>query len=181
MTVHPCGRSQLDIACDPRHRALAPADDHRRLHDRAPWLESAWLASWTRLRWLVGRRTEFRLAPPLLRHQKNDAVLQELARVHGAAALKRCEPRASSGPSALDVHFVLPRAVASPRLRKIERIGNMHVHHLRLTKRADFDRELAVGSGSPAPSTVSAAGSRQSRFNTCHQVARQWVEEATGG
>jgi phage baseplate assembly protein W len=38
-------------------------------------------------------RTEFGSLVHLLRHQKNDAVLQELARVHVADALKRWEPR----------------------------------------------------------------------------------------
>lgn len=38
-------------------------------------------------------RTEFGSLLHLLRHQKNDAVLQELARVHVANALKRWEPR----------------------------------------------------------------------------------------
>jgi len=42
----------------------------------------------------------------------------------------------------IDVHFVLPRALRSPRLRKVERVGNVYVHHLRLTKAADFDAEL---------------------------------------
>ena len=38
-------------------------------------------------------RTEFGSLLHLLRHQKNDVVLQELARVHVADALKRWEPR----------------------------------------------------------------------------------------
>jgi phage baseplate assembly protein W len=38
-------------------------------------------------------RTEFGSLLHLLRHQKNDAVLQELARVHVADAMKRWEPR----------------------------------------------------------------------------------------
>ncbi len=38
-------------------------------------------------------RTEFGSLLHLLRHQKNDAVLQELARVHVVDALKRWEPR----------------------------------------------------------------------------------------
>lgn len=38
-------------------------------------------------------RTEFGSLVHLLRHQKNDAVLQELARVHVVDALKRWEPR----------------------------------------------------------------------------------------
>ena len=38
-------------------------------------------------------RTEFGSLLHLLRHQKNDALLQELARVHVVDALKRWEPR----------------------------------------------------------------------------------------
>jgi hypothetical protein len=38
-------------------------------------------------------RTEFGSLLHLLKHQKNDAVLQELARVHVVDALKRWEPR----------------------------------------------------------------------------------------
>jgi len=38
-------------------------------------------------------RTEFGSLLHLLRHQKNDAVLQKLARVHVADALRRWEPR----------------------------------------------------------------------------------------
>lgn len=38
-------------------------------------------------------RTEFGSLVHLLRHQKNDAVLQELARVYVVDALKRWEPR----------------------------------------------------------------------------------------
>jgi uncharacterized protein len=38
-------------------------------------------------------RTEFGSLPHLLRHQKNDRVLQELARVYVVDALKRWEPR----------------------------------------------------------------------------------------
>jgi hypothetical protein len=43
----------------------------------------------------------------------------------------------------IDVHFVLPRAVDSPRFRKVERVGNVFVHHLRLSEARDFDRQLA--------------------------------------
>jgi len=42
----------------------------------------------------------------------------------------------------IDVHFVLPRAIDSPRFRKIEPVGKLHVHHLRLRARREFDREL---------------------------------------
>lgn len=44
--------------------------------------------------------------------------------------------------AAIDVHFVLPRVVASPRFRWVEHLGKVHVHHLRLSEPADFDREL---------------------------------------
>jgi len=47
------------------------------------------------------------------------------------------------GRDFLDVHFVLPRTIASPRLRRVERFGKLYVHHLRLRDRADFDSELA--------------------------------------
>jgi hypothetical protein len=43
----------------------------------------------------------------------------------------------------IDVHLVLPQALESPRFRKVEKIGNVYVHHLRLSDRRDFDRELA--------------------------------------
>jgi hypothetical protein len=38
-------------------------------------------------------RTEFGSGLHLLRHQKNDSILQELARIHVVDALKRWEPR----------------------------------------------------------------------------------------
>jgi len=38
-------------------------------------------------------RTEFGSGLHLLRHQKNDALLQELARIHVVDAIKRWEPR----------------------------------------------------------------------------------------
>ena len=43
----------------------------------------------------------------------------------------------------IDVHFVLPRPIDGLRFRKVEHLGNLHVHHLRLGHRRDFDRELA--------------------------------------
>jgi hypothetical protein len=46
------------------------------------------------------------------------------------------------GRDFIDVHFVLPRALDSSRFRRIERLGKLHVHHLRLRERRDFDREL---------------------------------------
>jgi hypothetical protein len=42
----------------------------------------------------------------------------------------------------MDVHFVLPRRLESPRFRRVERLGKLYVHHLRLTGARDFDREL---------------------------------------
>ncbi len=45
-------------------------------------------------------------------------------------------------PHAIDVHFVLPRRIESPRIARVEHVGNVYVHHLRLTKPEDFDREL---------------------------------------
>ena len=46
------------------------------------------------------------------------------------------------GAGAIDVHFVLPRALTSPRFRRVEHLGKVHVHHLRLSKPGDFDAEL---------------------------------------
>jgi hypothetical protein len=39
---------------------------------------------------------------------------------------------------------VLPRVIDSPRFRKVEHLGKLHVHHVRLKDRRDFDRELAA-------------------------------------
>ena len=47
------------------------------------------------------------------------------------------------GRDLIDVHFVLPRVIASPRFRKVEHLGKLHVHHLRLRDPRDFNRELA--------------------------------------
>jgi hypothetical protein len=47
------------------------------------------------------------------------------------------------GDDHIDVHLVLPRAIESPRFRKVERIGKVHVHHLRLRDARDLDGELA--------------------------------------
>ena len=47
------------------------------------------------------------------------------------------------GQDFIDVHFVLPRAVDGLRFRRIEHLGRLHVHHLRLRDRLDRDRELA--------------------------------------
>jgi hypothetical protein len=46
------------------------------------------------------------------------------------------------GAESIDVHFVLPRAVDSPRFRKVEQLGRLFVHHLRITELGELDREL---------------------------------------
>jgi hypothetical protein len=46
------------------------------------------------------------------------------------------------GKDSIDVHFVLPRALRSDRFRRVERLGRLHVHHLRLARAEDFDGEL---------------------------------------
>jgi hypothetical protein len=43
---------------------------------------------------------------------------------------------------AIDVHFVLPRRVESERIRRVEKVDRVYVHHLRLAAPADFDDEL---------------------------------------
>ena len=47
------------------------------------------------------------------------------------------------GDDSIDVHLVLPRAIESARFRRVEQLGKLYVHHLRLSDDADFDRELA--------------------------------------
>ncbi len=42
----------------------------------------------------------------------------------------------------IDVHFVLPRAIKSRRFYRVEALGKLYVHHLRLESAKDFDREL---------------------------------------
>ncbi len=44
---------------------------------------------------------------------------------------------------AIDVHLVLPRRLSSPRFRRIEKIGKLYVHRLRLASEKDLDDELA--------------------------------------
>jgi hypothetical protein len=44
----------------------------------------------------------------------------------------------------IDVHFVLPEAIDNPRFRRVEHLGRLYVHHLRLRRRQEFDRELAA-------------------------------------
>jgi hypothetical protein len=48
------------------------------------------------------------------------------------------------GDDYIDVHFVLPRAIASPRFSKVERLGQLYVHHLRLRDARDVNRQLLV-------------------------------------
>jgi hypothetical protein len=48
-----------------------------------------------------------------------------------------------AGRDSIDVHFVLPRIIVSPRFRKVEQLGKLYVHHLRLGDPRDFNRELA--------------------------------------
>lgn len=43
----------------------------------------------------------------------------------------------------LDIHFVLPRSIRHARIRRVEKIGRMHVHHVRVSTPEDLDRELA--------------------------------------
>lgn len=44
--------------------------------------------------------------------------------------------------SHIDVHFVLPQALASLRFRRIEQLGKLYVHHLRCTDPNEMDAEL---------------------------------------
>jgi hypothetical protein len=46
------------------------------------------------------------------------------------------------GKDSIDVHFVLPRALKSDRFRRVEKLGHLYVHHLRLASDQDFDIEL---------------------------------------
>ena len=47
------------------------------------------------------------------------------------------------GEDTIDVHFVLPRAIASPRFRRVEQVGKLFVHHLRISHPRELDRQLA--------------------------------------
>ena len=47
------------------------------------------------------------------------------------------------GEDTIDVHFVLPRAIESARFRRVEQVGKLYVHHLRISHRRELDRELA--------------------------------------
>ena len=46
------------------------------------------------------------------------------------------------GEDSIDVHLVLPRKLESGRFRKVEKLGKLYVHHLRIAAPADFDAEL---------------------------------------
>jgi hypothetical protein len=48
------------------------------------------------------------------------------------------------GKDAIDVHFVLAHKLKSKRFKRVEQLGKLYVHHLRLTNEADFDDELAA-------------------------------------
>jgi hypothetical protein len=47
------------------------------------------------------------------------------------------------GRDCIDIHFVLPRVIESPRIRRVEHLGKLHVHHVRLASFDECDRELA--------------------------------------
>ena len=46
------------------------------------------------------------------------------------------------GEDSIGVHLVLPRKIASKRFARIEKLGKLYVHHLKLSKVQDFDAEL---------------------------------------
>ena len=48
------------------------------------------------------------------------------------------------GEDYIDVHLVLPRKLRSKRFRKVEQLGKLYVHHLRLSDAEEFDDELAA-------------------------------------
>jgi hypothetical protein len=45
-------------------------------------------------------------------------------------------------PTHIDVHFVLPRALSSTRFRRVERLGKLHVHHLRFRETREMDARV---------------------------------------
>jgi Domain of unknown function (DUF5655) len=45
-------------------------------------------------------------------------------------------------PTHLDVHFVLPRPLVSPRFRRVERLGKLYVHHLRFGQAGELNAEV---------------------------------------
>ena len=46
------------------------------------------------------------------------------------------------GETGIDVHFVLPYPLTSARFKRVEKVGNCHVHHLRLAGPESLDGEL---------------------------------------
>lgn len=48
------------------------------------------------------------------------------------------------GPGGMDVHFVLPRELPSTRLRRIDRVGRLFVHHLRVFQPEELDAEVGA-------------------------------------
>lgn len=46
------------------------------------------------------------------------------------------------GPGGMDVHFVLPEALRSSRLRRVDRVGKLFLHHLRVTRPDELDAEV---------------------------------------
>jgi hypothetical protein len=47
------------------------------------------------------------------------------------------------GSGTIDIHFVLPRVIEDPRVRRIDHLGKLHVHHVRLARAEDCDAQLA--------------------------------------
>ncbi len=48
------------------------------------------------------------------------------------------------GNGTIDIHFVLPRVIEHARVRRIDHLGKLHVHHVRLERAADCDAQLAA-------------------------------------
>ncbi len=48
------------------------------------------------------------------------------------------------GKGTIDIHFVLPRVVEHPRIRRVEHLGKLHVHHVRLADVTDCDNRLGA-------------------------------------
>lgn len=95
---------------------------------------------------LAGRtprgRALFRRFDALVRRLRGVSRAPAKTRVAYVADVRFASVNAVRG-DAIDVHLVLPRRLASPRFRRVEAIGKLFVHHLRLTADADFDAELA--------------------------------------
>lgn len=111
--------ANLSHACGDHSVAafLAPAtDDARRLFDR-------FVA-------LIARCGPYDVAPAKTR-------VAFLAKVRFASVNRL-------GERSIDVHFVLPRRVASARFRRVEPVGKVFVHHLRIERDEDLDDTLAA-------------------------------------